>query len=333
MVQAGELVAIYYGRDYQAAQQSYLYALKNKEAQSAGVQAGANPGTSQLQLDAALDNLLSLGVSEVQVKELAQTRETTRDIELRAPMTGFILLSNVYTGLRFERGAELLRLADLKQVWVTADLFGGQGEHVKPGTKVNLQVPNRSKTFLARVSDSLPQFDQAARATRVRLEVENPGYELRPGMFVDVGFPVSLPETLHVPVDAVVDSGLRKTVYVESAGGSFEPREVRTGWQLGDRVQILSGLSPGERIVRSGAFLLDSETRMKAPADSAQKTAAATTSGSPIKDPVCGMKIPASSANSYSSSYEGAIFHFCSKNCKEKFESDKRRYASAARSL
>ena len=126
MVHAGDLLAVYYGRDYQAAQQSYLYALKNKEAQPAGAQSGSSTAGAQLQIDAALDNLLAMGVSDVQAKELAKTRETTRNIELRAPVTGFILLSNVYTGLRFERGAELLRLADLQHVWVTADLFGGR---------------------------------------------------------------------------------------------------------------------------------------------------------------------------------------------------------------
>ena len=325
MVHAGDLLAVYYGRDYQAAQQSYLYALKNKEAQPAGAQSGSSTAGAQLQIDAALDNLLAMGVSDVQAKELAKTRETTRNIELRAPVTGFILLSNVYTGLRFERGAELLRLADLQHVWVTADLFGGEGVHVKPGTRVNVLIPNHSKVFLARISDSLPQFDPAARATRVRLEIDNPSYELRPSMFVDVEFPVSFPETIHVPVDAVVDSGLRKTLYVERTNGSFEPREVRTGWQSGDRVQIISGLSAGERVVRSGAFLLDSETRMKGPGDH--------TSGISVIDPVCGMTLSVDRPVDYGSTYNGDSFHFCSRRCKEKFESDKRRYASAARSL
>ena len=144
-------------------------------------------------------------------------------------------------------------------------------------------------------------------------------------MFVDVEFPVSFQETIHVPVDAVVDSGLRKTLYVERTNGSFEPREVRTGWQSGDRVQIISGLSAGERVVRSGAFLLDSETRMKGPGDH--------TSGISVIDPVCGMTLSVDRPVDYGSTYNGDSFHFCSRRCKEKFESDKRRYASAARSL
>jgi len=86
---------------------------------------------------------------------------------------------------------------------------------------------------------------------------------LRPDMFLDVDFQVALPKGIAVPADAVIDSGLHKTVYVETADGSFTPRLVETGWRMGDKVQITRGLKPGERIVVEGNFLLDSESRMK----------------------------------------------------------------------
>jgi Cu(I)/Ag(I) efflux system membrane fusion protein len=82
-------------------------------------------------------------------------------------------------------------------------------------------------------------------------------------MFVDVDFKIALPKSIAVPMDAVIDSGLRKTVYVETADGSFTPRPVETGWRTGDTVQITKGLEPGERIVVAGNFLLDSESRME----------------------------------------------------------------------
>jgi multidrug efflux pump subunit AcrA (membrane-fusion protein) len=93
--------------------------------------------------------------------------------------------------------------------------------------------------------------------------MDNTGYLLRPDMFVDVEFHVSLPPGIAVPVDAVIDSGLHKTVYVETADGGFTPRQVETGWRMGDTVQITKGLEPGERIVVAGNFLLDSESRME----------------------------------------------------------------------
>ena len=97
----------------------------------------------------------------------------------------------------------------------------------------------------------------------MRLEAANPKVALKPGMFVDVEFPIDLPPTLFVPADAIVDSGLRKTVFVDRGNGYFEPRLVETGWRIGDDVEVTKGLVAGERIVTSGTFLVDSESRMK----------------------------------------------------------------------
>src|SRR5262249_42362206 len=142
-------------------------------------------------------------------------------------------------------------------------------------------------TLQAKVSDSVPQFDSTSRTLKVRLEIANLGLVLRPGMLVDVELPVKFPSGLSIPADAVIDSGLRKRVYVDRGGGAFEPREIEVGWREGDRVQILKGLEPGERIAASGTFLLDSESRLRA----------AGAYGPSVKDPVCGMDIDKDKAN------------------------------------
>jgi multidrug efflux pump subunit AcrA (membrane-fusion protein) len=116
------------------------------------------------------------------------------------------------------------------------------------------------------VSAVPPQFDAASRTLKVRLEADNPDYLLRPDMFVDVEFSLSLPPAITVPGDAVLDAGVRKTVFVDRGNGFFEPRRVEIGWRYGDRVEITSGLTEGERIVVSGNFLIDSESRMRASA-------------------------------------------------------------------
>lgn len=113
------------------------------------------------------------------------------------------------------------------------------------------------------MSEILPEFDTATLTLKVRLEVDNPQFALRPGMFVDVEFPINVPPSVNVPVDAILDSGLKQTVFVDRGNGYFEPRRVKTGWRLGDRVEIVEGLKPGEGIVVSGNFLIDSETRMQ----------------------------------------------------------------------
>jgi Cu(I)/Ag(I) efflux system membrane fusion protein len=97
--------------------------------------------------------------------------------------------------------------------------------------------------------------------------LENPGAVLKPDMYADVDFRVSLPSRLTVPAEAVLDAGERKTVFIDRGNGYFEPRQVQTGERDGDRIQILSGLKGGERVVTSGNFLIDSESQMKAAAE------------------------------------------------------------------
>jgi hypothetical protein len=104
------------------------------------------------------------------------------------------------------------------------------------------------------------------RTLKVRLNMDNPGVLLKPDMYADIEFRVNIPATLTVPADAVLNAGERKTVFIDRGNGYFEPRQVKTGEREGDRIQILSGLTGGERVVTSGNFLIDSESQMKAAA-------------------------------------------------------------------
>jgi YHS domain-containing protein len=143
-----------------------------------------------------------------------------------------------------------------------------------------------------------------------------------------------------VPADAIVDSGLRKTVFVDTGHGYFEPRLVETGPRVGDDVEVTKGLTPGERIVVSGTFFIDSESRMKAAAPRAKAPAtfeapvAAVSAASPVAvapalDPVCGMHVDAgeASAAGRTATHGDHVFHFCSDHCKKQFVADPSRYA------
>jgi multidrug efflux pump subunit AcrA (membrane-fusion protein) len=122
------------------------------------------------------------------------------------------------------------------------------------------------------VSNVLPQVDAKTRTLKLRLEADNPGFALRPDMFVDVELPVTIAAELTVPVDALIDSGRQQRVFVERSSGVFEPRQVQTGLRFGDRVEIVHGLAEGERVVREGTFMVNSESRLKSAAQSpAQK--------------------------------------------------------------
>jgi YHS domain-containing protein len=152
------------------------------------------------------------------------------------------------------------------------------------------------------------------------LEAANPDFTLKPDMYVDVELPLSLAESIVVPAEAVLDAGLRQTVFVDRGNGYFESRNVHIGSRVGDQVQVVQGLVPGERIVTSGTFLLDSESRMK--------LAAAGLHGMPLNDPVCGMTVDEGKAQAAKRmiDYQGKTYGFCSDGCKKKFEADPAKY-------
>jgi Cu(I)/Ag(I) efflux system membrane fusion protein len=193
----------------------------------------------------------------------------------------------------------------------------------------------------ARVSNVLPQVDPATRTLKLRLEAENPGLVLRPDMFADVELPIARPAGLTVPVDAVIDSGREQRVFVERSNGVFEPRNVEVGWRFGDRVQIVKGLSEGERVVSAGTFLVDSESRLKsvesAPKEQPQpklppkSNTTTAVSANTVKDAACGMAIdPAKAvAEGHTVSRDGVTYYFCSDRCKRKFSEQPDHYLAA----
>jgi RND family efflux transporter MFP subunit len=288
----------------------------------------AAPGSAETQINPAVranlqqrvQQLHNLGMSELQMEELRRTREFPDSIQIVSPVDGVVLARNVSPGQKFERGAEWYRVADLSKVWVLADVFDNDVQCLRPGTRARVSLPGSRGSFSAVVSEVLPQFDPNSRTMKVRLEIDNPDYALRPDMFVDVEVRVAFSQVMAVPVDAVLDSGLRKTVFVELGEGSFEPREVETGRRFSGRVEIVRGLEAGEQIVSTASFLLDSETRMK-------HAGAAAAQNASTKDPVCGMDLQVAKAGAQTE-YQGVMHYFCSKKCKDKFAGDPVHYAA-----
>jgi Cu(I)/Ag(I) efflux system membrane fusion protein len=220
-------------------------------------------------------------------------------------------------------------------VWVVAEVFEQESQYLRPGGLAQIALREEGRHLPARITDSLPQSEAGGGTVKLRLEVDNPTFILRPDMLVDVELPVRLPPAVTVPLDALVDSGAHARVYVERGEGVFEPREVETGWRSGERVEIRRGVKPGERVVVAATFLVDSESRLKTPAPGSgpartsdrpagmpQPMAAAKT----VRDPTCGMQVdPAKAAASGNSfAYRGTTYYFCSKECKQKFQNDRR---------
>ena len=328
-VKKDEVLATFYNPQLLDAEQGYLYALatvnrldlrKRMELgrQETPVQSASDPLTFQRMID----TLRGMGVGDAQIEELGRTREIALDIRITSPAGGFITVRNVSPGQRFLKGTELYQIVDLSRVWVLADVYEQEVQYFQPGAEAGVYTPYQRKTYSATVSKVLPLFDASTRTLKVRLEMDNPEFLLRPDMFVDVELPVSLPPAITVPVDAVLHSGLRKTVFVARGKGFFERRQVETGWRMGDRIEILSGLEPGERVVISGNFFVDSESRLQ--------SAGQGILGMMSVDPVCGMEVDEARANATgkTSVYRGKTYYFCAEECKEQFDKDPGRFVT-----
>jgi hypothetical protein len=222
------------------------------------------------QIRMSLQGLQTLGISDAQIAELAKTRKARPYLQVRSPVRGVVLSRKVSLNQWFKAGDEFYTIAGISKVWVYADVYEDEALHMRPGMTVAVRHGQMGKSFNARVGRVLPLFDPGSRTLKVRLDVDNPRYDLRPDMFVDVEIPISMPPSLSVPAGAVLDTGQKAIVYVDKGTGIFEPRRVKTGWSLGGQVEITEGLEPGEKIVVSGNFLIDSESRMELTASGAE---------------------------------------------------------------
>jgi len=323
LVERDEVLLTYYSNEFLGAQQAFYYALTTRERIRGGTSELTEEAIlSSAQLRSAVDGLRNLGMSDTQIAALGTTRKLVRDIELRSPVTGYVLSRTVFPKQRLERGAELYRIADLGRLWVLADLFESDAPYVRPGAEALLTFQQTGPPVRARVSNVLPRVDRTTRTLKVRLEIDNKDMALRPDMFVKVEMNASLPPAITVPWEAVVNSGANTLVFVDRGSGHFEPRRVETGWRADDRVEIVRGLTAGERIVVSGTFLLDSESRLRL----------AGMDLSDIEtDPVCGMTVERARAEAegLTVAHGQATHYFCSDPCRKAFLANPAKFRSA----
>jgi len=316
-VRESEVLAKYYSQDAYNPQQSFIYALNHMDREVRTGQRAPDQGTPfEKNILNTTQALLNVGMTQEQIDNIKRTRKEEFLVEVRSPADGFILERNVFLGGAFKPTTTLYTVADLSVVWILADAFETDERFLQPGTKAMISHPALDRDLEAVVSHVLPEFNSATRTLKVRLEVRNPGFKLRPGMFVDVVQPVELGPALTVPRSAVLDSGSRRMVFIDKGEGNLEPRKVTTGWRYGERVEILNGLKEGDEVVTSGNFLLDSESRMRS-AGSDPLTEVSI-------DPICGMEVEhaRAKARDLTSEYNGETIFFCNPNCKKTFDAD-----------
>ena len=255
LVHRGEPLFEIYSPDLYGAEAEYLAILgTNNDAEAVSLRATAK------------EKLKFYDLSDAQIAALEKAREPARTTQILSPMDGFVIEKDVVAGQATEAGAKLYRLADLGIVWVYAQGYEQDLPYVQLGQEAVVRLSSLpDREFRGRVTFVYPEVDSRTRTAKVRLEFENPGYFLKPGMFVSVQIVSELePSILLVPDSAVLRSGEKNTVFVALPGGKFDPRTVMLGLEAENNMyEVIRGLAAGERVVTSGQFMLDSESQLR----------------------------------------------------------------------
>lgn len=263
-VRKGQPLFTIYSPELVSTEQEYLLAKQNQQSFASDAH-GTAVHESDWLLQAAAERLRQFGVSEGEIARLERTSVVQHDVTIESPASGYVTEFNALPNQYVQAETKLYTLADLATVWVQAMVFQTDIGGLKRGTPATVTVdayPGR--TFRGRIDQVLPQVDMTTRTVPVRFVFENPGVALKPGMYVNVSMAIPLGRQVVIPASAVLQSGARQIAFIDHGDGYLEPREIEVGPRLDDHAVVRRGLNPGERIVSSANFLLDSESQLQA---------------------------------------------------------------------
>lgn len=262
-VMKGEPLFALYSPDLQVAEQELISAVQSQR--SLGREASPVLRKEADNLVASARRKLQLwDVDEQGIDAIAKADSPPRDIVFRSPASGHLENKMIVQGSAVQPGMKLLGIADHTKMWLDAEVYEQQITLVKMGQTVTAMLDAiPGKTFTGTVSFIYPHVDHMTRTLMVRSTFDNPDFALKPGMYADANvIAEQVADTIHVPQEAVIDTGTKQIAFVAEGGGHFSPRTVRVGIRADDdRLQIVDGLAVGETVVTSGQFLMDVESR------------------------------------------------------------------------
>jgi len=263
-VRKGQPLFDLYSPELLAGQEEYLNALRARKRFEGSSLPEVRDGARDL-LDAARRRLALFDVPEAFIQNLEATGRVSRTVTLDAPASGYALGKAVAEGHRVEPGMELYAITDLSTVWVESAVYESEAPFIRTGAAGEVRIPGAPGTpVTGNVTFVDPVLDPATRTLRVRLQVPNPGLKFKPGMFAEVLLRAESAAGVLIPDSALMDTGARRIVFVETQAGVFEPREVEAGLRGEGKVLVRSGVAAGERVAVKANFLLDSESRLRA---------------------------------------------------------------------
>jgi Cu(I)/Ag(I) efflux system membrane fusion protein len=252
-VERGQPLVSVYSPDVVAAQDELLVAAR----------LDSTAGSASSLVDAGKRRLRAWGVSDDQIERVLRTGKVEHTVTLTAPVSGVVIEKKVVQGQAIQAGDMLLSLAELSDVWINADVREADASNVHVGSRATIELPSDAgRSFDGRVSFVQPTVQSDARVITARIVVANPEGLLKPGMYATVGLATPARRALSVPSSALLHTGDRTLAFVARDDGSLMPRDVTIGQTAGELTEVRAGLDPGERVVTSAQYLLDSESNL-----------------------------------------------------------------------
>lgn len=272
-VKKGELLAEIYSPELYATQQEFLNLLKWRKQKtddrrqmtdSENVINKMLSKDAEVIIEAVKQRFRLWDITDEEIKQIEETDKPIRTLTIYSPVNGYVVQKMALQGMRVMPGEKLFDIADLSTVWIISDIYEYELPLIKTGETARISLSSfPGKEFLSRIDYIYPLISGKTRTAKVRFILPNPDVKLKPGMFTNVEMKVNLGERLAIPDDAVIDTGIRQIVYVDRGEGYFEPREVVLGLRAEGYREVLKGLKPGEKVVSSATFLIDSEARLR----------------------------------------------------------------------
>jgi Cu(I)/Ag(I) efflux system membrane fusion protein len=220
--------------------------------------------TPERLINSAKQRLRLWNVTDEQIDELQRTRKPQENLTLLSPFRGVVQSVPVEQGKGVKVGDMLVEVADLSVVWVWAEFYENELPMLKVDQQIDINIKSYpGEKFEGTISLINPFLEEAKRTAKVRIDIVNTDFKLRPGMYVNAELSMDMGEGLTIPVSAVMPTGTRNIVFVDKGGGKLEPRIVDLGWKYGDNYEVKSGLQERERVVASANFLIDAESKVQ----------------------------------------------------------------------
>jgi len=263
IVEKGQVLMDIYSPDLTATQNEFLdlLAMRDKASQNGSSETLEN---ADHLLASARKRLNHWNLTDAQIDRLTTSRKADEFLTLTSPFRGLVEAVPVDQGRRITIGDHLVDVADLSHVWVWAEFYQEELPLLHTGMTVSISTASLpGEVFTGQIAVIDPFINEMKRTGRVRIDLENPDFKLRPDMYVDVELAVEHGESLVVPFSAVLPTGTHNIVFVDKGGGKLEARFVELGGKFGDFYAVTSGLKEGERVVSSANFLIDAESKVQ----------------------------------------------------------------------